>query len=307
MERPAKVAMRGRSDRPAGPLRSALSALVRAPAVLALIWPMALVVISYVAWQQYGRYRVAAKFQSLDRASLDVTPPPPHVRSDVVANVYADTGLEKISVLDPDAAAKIATAFALHPWVDQVSGVRKMPGGGVKVYIDYRHVAAMVRVFKPNSGRQAFFFPVDREGRLLPTEDFSSVQTGDYVHIDMPGAYSTAAVGARFGDVRVEAAAALAGLIANDFRAMRIEAIEAAVAAGPDGRPIPGIGADSTGDRLPQLMLRMTDGRRLHWGSPPGREVRGEADASAKLQYLQQAGIEAVDDLRWAGAQSRFR
>ena len=280
------MAMR-KSSSADGPVRRAIDAVVgggrpgvalvrwfmRAPAVAALVWPMLLIVAVFVAHARWGRARIEREFRGLDVAAINVTPPPEFIRSPVVETVYRETGLSDLSLLEVDASAKIASAFAMHPWVESVQSVRKLPGGQVNVRLRYRDVAAMVKVFKPGRDEPyPYYFPVDREGVVLPPSDFSGRQTLEYIHIDAPGAYSSAAVGDVFGDSRVHHAATLAGMLA-DFRSVL------------DVKLIHVHGEDRPGGRC-QLEIELRDGASFFWGSPPGLETPGEPTADEKLAEL---------------------
>ncbi len=62
------------------------------------------------------------------------------------------------------------------PWVRNVIGVRKLPGGTIDVRLEYRSPVAMVHVFKPDpNDRGSYFYPVDGEGVLLPITEFAQV------------------------------------------------------------------------------------------------------------------------------------
>lgn len=255
------------------PIRFLLRRLITAPAALAALWPLLLLVAGFVAWQQWGREHVAPEFQGVDRSRISVTEPPPHVRTDLVATVYQDTAMEGLSLLDRQATAKIASAFSMHPWVRSVTGVRKLPGGRVDVLLEYRWPVAMVQVFKPHSSdKTVFFFPVDGEGVLLPSNEFSRSDTLQYLHIEVPGAWTTSPVGSPFGDARVAAAARLAELLAPYREAAQLRAIS--------------VHGDPRQSSVPQLEVTRQDGTRFAWGSPPGMELAGETSPRLKLEAL---------------------
>lgn len=284
--------MRSHSDRPPGPIRSAITGLIAAPWLLALVWPMALIVLGAIAWQRFGAARVAEEFVALDPTQISITPPPDFIRTDITQSVFDETGMHTVSLLDQTATAKIASAYSIHPWIRDVTSVRKLPGGKVDVRLQYRDVVAMVKVFKPSrdaatAARVPYFFPIDGGGVLLPSDDFSGAQTVDYIHIEVPGVYSMSPVGTRFGEPTVEAAATLAAIL-HPFRGqLGILAI----------KPFGG------GRRMktPQFEVYLKGGETLFWGSPPGREPAGEADAESKLRWMLSPDRGTADDLRWAG------
>jgi len=267
------VAMRSEDADEYRPIRSLLRRLIKAPTVIAILWPALLLISSFVAWQRWGSEHVAVQFQGVDPVRITVTDPPAHVRTDIVAAVYQDTAMEGLSLLDRQATAKIASAFSMHPWVRSVTGVRKLPGGAIDVRLEYRWPVAMVRVFKPNSSDSAvFFFPIDGDGVLLPSSEFSRSDTMKFLHIEVPGAWTTNAIGAPFGDARVAAAARLAELLAPYRESAQLRAIS--------------VHGDPRQSTVPQLEVTRQDGTRFAWGSPPGMELVGETSPRLKLESL---------------------
>src|SRR6056297_866368 len=274
------------------PLRNALRRLIKAPAVLAILWPAILIVGGYLAWHRWGSVHVAENFYGVELAQINVTEPPPHVRSNVVQAVYRDTAMDGLSLLDRQATANIAAAFSMHPWVQSVSSVRKLPGGMVEVRLEYRQPVAMVTVFRSKAGKPAkYYFPIDGKGVLLPTSEFTRGETQNFIHIDVPGVDSSNAEGMPFGDKRVEAAASLAALLHPIRSKISVKSISVA----GDPRQV----------QVPQLELTTDSEARLFWGSPPGLEAPGEPTAMMKLQTLLSLDAATNADLRMAAPGKR--
>ena len=292
------------------PVRDLLRRLIKAPGALSILWPALLFIASYLAWQNWGAERVATQLYGIDRSLIRLNEPPDHIREDIVKTVYRDSAMGDLSLLDPRATARIASAFSLHPWVRDIVSVRKRPQGHVEVLAEYRHPVAMVihRESPPFRGTSAdsgafdaassgndhsvgrtgvLYLPVDRDGIVLPTDDFARAETRDYVHIDIPGVTTAQKFeGEPYGDRRVEAAARLAAVLSEYRERVGIRSITAR--------------GDLRGDDATQLELTTFDGKRIFWGSPPGREREGEAIAAVKLQML--LDTPAGDtDLRRAG------
>ena len=281
------MAMRSPETNEHRPIRNLLRKLIAAPAALSIIWPLMLIVGGYVAWSRWGAEFMAQKYSGVDPSLIEITEPPVYVRSNIVQTVYQDTAMEELSLMDLQATAKIASAFASHPWVRCVNSVRKLPGGVIDVRIDYRVPAAMVHVISrhPEVVNSAFF-AVDGDGVLLPTTEFSTSDTRNYVHIDVPAAYPTGVIGTPFGDQRVEAAARLAAVLQPFREKTRVKSI--------------GVSGDWRETTMPQLVLTTQDGIRLYWGSPPGLEKPGEWTWEMKLQALLAGNFTENGDLRMA-------
>lgn len=255
-----------------------------APAVLSILWPAMLLVVGYAAWQHWGSHYVAHKYYGIEANAISVTPPPSYVRTDIVETVYQDAAMDKLSLMDVQACAKIASAFSSNPWVQRVVGVRKLPGGELDVRLEYRQPVAMVHVISRHPEHDgAGFFAIDGEGVLLPTSDFSRAETQQYLHIVVPGAYPTGGVGSEFGDSRVHAAALLAYLLNPYRKELNLTSI--------------GVSGDLRENPVVQLEIANADGNLWFWGSPPGKEFQSEPPAMMKLQNLLQ-GAPVGSDLR---------
>ncbi len=255
------------------PVRGLLQRLVRAPAAWAMIWPAALVLGGYVAWHRWGADHISKKYYGVDPAKIHITQKPDYITTDIAKTVFSDSRLDQLSLLDSAAAAHIASAFSFHPWVRRVVGVRKLPGGEVDVFLQYRRPVAMVFVISRHpeiKGRS--FFAVDEDGVLLPTKEFSRDETMKYLHIEVPDVYPTGGVGSSFGDPRVNGAAKIAAVIEPVRQPLKLQSIR----LDDTSRTAP----------VPQYNFSTTDGREFFWGSAPGQEQYGEAKSDAKIRLM---------------------
>jgi len=243
-----------------------------------------LIIGGYAAWDRWGAEHVGKKYYGVELEQIQITEPPEHVRTDIAATVFRDFALDQLSLLDSQASAKIASAFAVNPWVRRVISVRKLPGGAIDVHLEYRRPVAMVHVVK--SDQKDYFFPIDGSGVLLPTTEFAQAETLDYIHIEVPSVYPTGVLGSAFGDYRVEAAAKLADILAQHRERIHLRSIS--------------VRGDSRTNEVPQLELTTTDNRCFTWGSPPGMERLEERPAELKLQALLQGDDIRNSDLRIA-------
>lgn len=276
-----RVIKRRRDHAPSEPSNGRwVRTLIAAPAVLAILWPAMLLVAGYAAWQNWGAPHFAVKYHGIKQDAISITPPPDFVRTDIVKAVYTETAMKDMTLLDPEVSAKVASAFASHPWVHRVVGVRKKAGERLDVRLDYRTPVAMVYIVDRQTGPG--FLAVDGEGTLLPS-DFAPSDTEDYLHIIVPGAAHTGGLGTPFGDTRVHNAAFLARLLAPHQSTLGLTSI--------------GVFGDLHQNPIVQLEIAGTNDRRWFWGSPPGQEVIGENPAMMKLRALL-AGVPSGTDLR---------
>jgi hypothetical protein len=239
-----------------------------------MIWPALLILGGYIAWNRWGAEEIAKKFYGIDVSLIHVTQRPEHIASDITEVVYRDTKLDQLSLIDPAATARIASAFSSHPWVSKVVAVRKLPGGQVDVHLQYRVPVAMVYVVSrhPDVNGRPGFFAIDEQGVLLPTTEFTREHTMRYVHIEIPDVYPTGGVGSLFGDPRIIGAAKLAALIAPYRERLDTRSIQ--------------LHESSRTSPVAQYQLVTHSGESLLWGSPPGQEIYGERKADEKLQEL---------------------
>lgn len=255
------------------PIRHLLQRLIHAPAAMAMLWPALLILGGYVAWNRWGAENLAQKFYGLDVELIHVTHRPEHISTDITQIVYRDTKLDQLSLIDPAATARIASAFSSHPWVRKVVAVRKLPGGQVDVHLQYRVPVAMVFVISRHpeiSGRS--FFAVDEEGVLLPTTEFTREHTMRYVHIEIPDVYPTGGVGSTFGDPRIAGAAKLAALVGPHRETLDLRSVQ--------------LHESSRTAPTPQYQMVTHAGESIFWGSSPDQEVYGERKADEKLREM---------------------
>ncbi len=269
------------------PIRSLLRRLIRAPAMLSVVWPAMLILGGYIAWHQWGAQYMNSKYYGVDASQFQITAAPEYVRSDIVKTVYNDTAMENLSLLDTQATAKIASAFATHPWVRQVNSVRKLPGGQIDVRLEYRVPVAMVRVksMHPDVVGSAFF-AVDGNGVVLPSE-LTGEETRQFIRISVPNTYPRGSAGRKYGDLRVESAAKVAAIIApyNLHAAANRQVVIQSIVTHSDLRQT----------TVPQFELKTASGKTKNWGSPPGMELPGEPSAELKLRELIASGDESID------------
>lgn len=252
-----------------------ITRLVMAPGMLAAIWPVALVIGGYVAWNQWGAERIGQQFYGLEQVNLTATKPPGFLKSDVISEVFQTHQLEKTSLLDRKATVAIGEAFRTHPWVSEVLRVEKK-GTGVSVQLRYRHPVAVVRV--PNSrhpevqGPGIFF--VDGQGVLLPSRDFQEVEQYQFLQIEIQDdTYPSGGYGAPFGDQRVVSAAKIAAYLAAYRERHRLVTIRLTNPQRTFNEPF-------------IYEVIRADGERFIWGSPPGEELAGELFAQQKIELL---------------------
>jgi hypothetical protein len=237
------------------------------------------------AWREF-KDRILAEHR-IGPEQVQITPQPPWIpNSDVRAEVFRNPTLDaSLSLTDDDLAERIANAFARHPWVAKVPKVTKKHGT-VEVELVYRKPACMVEV---PGGYQ----PVDTDGVLLPSADFTSQETRQYprlLHVDRG---PTMAAGYRWGDTRVVGGAEIAAALADVWEPMRLQYIEPWAAYPPPASPAPvrvdavAMPTQLAGQAVEPVFTLVTQGKtRIAWGYAPGANVAGEMPIAEKVARL---------------------
>ena len=218
---------------------------------------------------------------------IHVTQPPAWVPIGFIDEALAAAKLQTpFSLLDKELAARLAGAFEKHPWVEKVRLVEKQFPARIFIDLDYRKPVAMVRV---GNG----FYPVDRQGILLPPEDFS---------MDAPDAFPVIGsvlsvpgpAGTLWDDPAVIGAAELATILHDstpeersywaefDLQEIRV--------------PRRHSSTQSANDLVFELLT--PGGSSIIWGRAPSNDHPGELSADQKLGRLKKyvASFGSFDD-----------
>jgi hypothetical protein len=259
-------------SKPAAPLKH-LMHLVRGrgrTAALVVLVLAAFAGVWYAAWQKVGPGVLESEPYWLTPENVEITPPAAWIHRDIREEVFRDGSLDgPLSIMDDDLAERIASAFALHPWVAKVRRVTKYHPARVRVELEYRRPVLMVQV----PGR---LLAVDAEGVLLPSEsgDFSPNEARRYPRLVGVDTVPIGPVGTRWGDARVLEGAEIAAALADVWEKLSLDRI-----------------APSTlvevghGDQY-NYELFTKAGTRILWGRAPIAEIPGEPTAAEKVAWL---------------------
>ncbi|HEY7155325.1 MAG TPA: hypothetical protein VH575_15285 [Gemmataceae bacterium] len=177
---------------------------------------------------------------------------------------------EMLHLLDEDATARLARAFAAHPWVESVRRVqivrRDRRDAGLRVELTYRQpvLAVWLPSDKAPRGGNALMSAraVDRQGVLLPVSAVHTRLPVLMADVSVPAG----SVGSRWGDRRVWAAAATVAFLKPHLVRLHLDDCDIEVVGG-------------------EVVFRKP-GVRVVWGHAPGHEGAGEAPAEVKLRRL---------------------
>ena len=224
----------------------------------------------YLAWDKVRSRVMNSGENRVGPAQVEITPPPKWINSDIRGEVFREPSLGgPLSIMDDDLTDRIAAAFALHPWVARVRSVKKQAPALVKVDLEYRQPVCMVEV--PGG-----LLPVDAEGVLLPSGDFSPIEAGRYPRVVGVDRKPTGPAGRRWGDACVIGGAEIAaafGPLWDELKLQRIAPMPdpAAAVAGA------AVGAKGDANRRPgefTFALFTRGGTRIYWGYAARRQCR---------------------------------
>lgn len=269
-----------KKDRSPGPSRLGLRKLIdffHSPH-RSLVFAATIVIAFCIAWAitwEKVRSRVLASPEYwLKLQDVEITPLPEWIHTDVRAEVFRDASLDRsLSITDDDLTDRIANAFKLHPWVAEVQRVCKYHPAHVKVDLVYYRPVLMVQV--PGG-----LLPVDINGVLLPTGDFSPLEAGRYPRLVGIDSVPVGPPGERWGDARVVGAAGIAAAFGSAWQRLGLERIVA-------GNMV------SVGRHREETYELFTPaGTRVLWGRAPTTDMPGELSAEEKVARLEKYAAE---------------
>ncbi len=271
--------------KPDGKKRGGLAGLLkRVPGGALIFAVLPLAILSYLGWYYYGAEHLDHALYSLRVENIELTQQPDWVPEDLVKEVYLGRGLERISLLGPQACPLIAQAFEAHHWIKATPRVSKSYGGKVQVEVVYRKPLAMVVVLRETKQPpeveaiesieipELGFLPLDTSGVLLPNFELNNAY--EYFVIIAPGAKLSGELGKPSGDPGVAAALTLCELLEPIRSGLSLRRVYVSR------------NFNSTSLQPWLLALSTGDGRRIVWGHPPGYEAGGEPPAADKIQRM---------------------
>jgi hypothetical protein len=119
--------------------------------------------------------------------------------------------------------------------------------------------------------------PVDGEGVVLPTEDFTPPEAARYLRLVVgTNQKPDLSAGQRWADAKVVGGAEIAAVLGPVWEALRLKQIV----------PLPAA-AGAAANREPLFALFTQAGTRILWGYAPGANMLGEPPAAEKVARLQ--------------------
>lgn len=248
---------------------------------LSLIGPSILLVVGYFGWR-FFRCRLARPIVLRAAQENIVVPPQPRwIKTSIVDQVYDGCELSRYSVLESQTTPAVAAAFNAHPWIRKTHRVVKIAGKQLIVDLEYRYPVAMVYCEVDGNDPAASinkerYLPVDSDGVLLPTKDFTSTDVPSFIHIYLAGPGIKISEDLKVGtqiESRVVEATLLCRLIARYREPYKIDRVNV-------------YPSNQVGKSKWLLEIETKGGPRIIWGHAPGFESVGEPAADLKLRQL---------------------
>jgi hypothetical protein len=200
---------------------------------------------------------------------------PDYLPSSFTSDVIEHAGLKfPLSLWEPKLAEKLAQSAKAHPWTDKVNKITVSPHAGIRLDLVFRIPVALV---KTNSG----YYPVDRDGTLLPPRDFNPELISSYPLISNVMTIPQGPEGTNWGDLSVTGAARLAEFMTPNgdlnkywktlgFQEIMIPRLDHAVIEIADV----------------EYRLKTRGGSEILWGLSPGVKTTQQPTAEQKLLKL---------------------
>ncbi len=220
--------------------------------------------IGWWGWARYADQVRATAGNILSPEKVEVIGVGPWITIDLKSEALRDASLDNgLPLDDPELARRLARAFDIHPWVREVVRVKLHHPAAATVEVVCREPVAMIAV--PGG-----LLPVDAEGILLPSDDFSPESAARYPKITGIRSSPRGAIGFTWGDPLVEEAAAVASVIGPEWE--RLHLVEC--------RPRERAGGEAAWELIGD------NGLVVRFGSAPGHEQADEPTAAVKVARL---------------------
>ncbi|MBN1587901.1 MAG: hypothetical protein JW888_00135, partial [Pirellulales bacterium] len=181
----------------------------------------------WVLWHQIDNELLASDQYQVNIDDLEISPLPDWIRTDPRRQAfgYLNNLGGPLSIIDDDATHRVADAFSIHPWVEQVIQVTKHYPARICVKLKYRRPVCMVHgIVQGKEGLRA----VDVHGVWLPGNDFDLMEAARYPIVAGITSEPVAGLGDQWRDERVLGAAQIAAVIGPAWHELKLHCIRPA-------------------------------------------------------------------------------
>lgn len=215
----------------------------------------------------------------VERSAITLKSRPDYVPEEFLSRTWESSELpEQFSILEPGLAERIGKSFENSAWVRGVEKVKLSHPRDIEVALDFRRPVALVRSAEG-------YYPIDKDGVLLPPTDFSAAQLPQYPVIENVQTLPQGPAGTHWGDLAVWGAARLIDLLIPDGDRekywTKYELARVRVYGKADLRHAEAEDMQDISYRLITL-----SGSEVIWGVAPDVTDPTEPDAETKLERL---------------------
>ena len=234
------------------------------PATLMLIVTVAIAGL----WNQLHPQLFPAGQATLSGDALQVSAPPPWIRTPVREVAIRDSRLNEVTLQQPDSVERVAAALAVQPWIKTIESIHKT-STGIRARVAWRKPVGIVEFSNDQ------LVPVDDESVVLEGEGLVMNDPLEYWRISVPGPLTNGLTSGRvWDDLRIQDAVRIVNFC--EARQVDLGLIRVVNRSYPTADRI----------RLNPYELWTPGGTIVFWGNPPGHEAADEATAAEKFQAL---------------------
>lgn len=229
-------------------------------------------------WQRYQHRLIPAAQYQLTEDRVRITPAPAWAKIDLKRLLLeVPAGQQAANILDTDVVSRTATTLQSVGWVQKVNQVRKS-ADGLDIDVRYRIPVGIVELNHttvPNWDRSktAQVMPVDSGGTVMPAEIVQHVAL-PRISVFNPQSLNLLRPWTVWRDARVVDAAAIMSQIGSQAQQLGIYRVMTMRSS-----------RQMSANQIP-FELWPEHGTQVVWGSAPGKEAVGEANAQVKLEAL---------------------
>ncbi len=224
--------------------------------------------LAIVLWNRFETKIEPVVHRTIDSNRLKLTDQPPWISVNLVEAVIHENHLGDIRLGQQDCLERIAAALKVQPWIRSVVSIRKT-AEAVFADVLFREPVGLVE-FHDNT-----LVPVDEDAIVLEGGALAPEQASRYWRISIREPRTDGlGTGLKWNDLRISDAVAIAR--AWNGRQSSVGLMRIVNSGYPTGDRL----------RLQAFELWTAGGFVVCWGSAPGHELQGEADAETKIRAL---------------------
>lgn len=237
----------------------------------------------WICWRTVRSTALAESRYQAGRRDILILAPPPWISPHFIDEVFSYRKLGTttgVNITDRGGIEDLFLAFTRHPWVKRVESLEIGYPARILARLEFRVPIALVEADPEFYGPEfrGGVFPIDEEAVLLPSDYLKASQAVDndsvFDYLWISGIRSTpmGGIGEPWNDPRLEEAALLAEMLADDFSRLGIQKIA--------------VRTTDAADLNGEFDLKTNRGAKIYWGTfPAAGVVSARKLSNAKERY----------------------